>query len=357
MITRQQRMDEEDFTMIERMRMFPLQYKVIFANVLIVIVGAAFGTWLVATVASSNDDVRLSALAFGFALVGGLSSVIVNVVVVKAALKPLDEIAATAEKVRSGDYSARTGEDPMRDPQLEQIVVSFNGALDQVEQYRDHIRDLVNRVIEAQEDERKRIARELHDDTSQVLFAQLLRVSAMRNSENAEVREVAESLESMLAESMEAVRRLGHELRPPSLDDLGLREATGALVQRMSDRSGIEITYTTTGWRDRIDPAVELVLYRVAQEALTNMWKHAHATKASLSLNRTEDAIELVVEDNGRGFDAGKDSPSDGKGLGLGLFGMQERVELVGGNLELLGDRNPGTLVRAKIPVHGASAA
>lgn len=337
--------------MFERIKRYPLQYKLICANVLIVVIGAAFGTWIVASVASGNDGLRMVVLAFAFALVGGWLSVLVNILVVRAALRPLDDITATVDRVREGDYSARTGPDPMRDPQLDQIVVSFNSALDQIEADRDRIKDLVNRVIAAQEDERKRIARELHDDTSQVLFAQLLRVSAMKNSDNDEIREVASSLEDMFAESMEAVRRLGHELRPPSLDDLGLHDATGALVQRMSDRSGIKIRFTTTGSQQRIDPAAELVLYRVAQEALTNMWKHAHATRAWVSLSRNGDGIELVVEDNGRGFDADKDNPSDGKGLGLGVFGMQERVDLVGGTLDVQGDRNPGTRVRAWIPI------
>ena len=346
-----------DKGMIERVQRFPLQYKVIIANVVIVIIGAIAGTWLVARLASENDGIRLVLLAMGFALVGGLMSTLANIWVVRVALRPLDDIAATAERVRHGDYSARTGADPYRDPQLEQIVVSFNAALDQVESDRDRIHDLVNRVIAAQEDERKRIARELHDDTSQVLFAQLLRVSAMKNSDNPEVRTVAAQLEDMLAESMEAVRRLGHELRPPSLDDLGLREATGALVQRMSDRSGINITYTANGLRGRTDPAIELVLYRVAQEALKNMWKHAHATEASLTLNCREEAIELIVEDNGRGFDPSKENPSDGKGLGLGVFGMQERVDLVGGTLDIRGDRNPGTRVHAWIPLSDHSAA
>lgn len=333
------------------MRRFPLRYKVLVANIAIVSLGAFFGTWITANVVSRNEELRTVALAFSFAIIGGLLSVFINLWVIRAALKPLDDIVATAERVRAGDYSARTGIDPRRDGELEQIVRSFNGALDQVDADRTQIQELVNHVIAAQEDERKRIARELHDDTSQVLFAQLLRVTAMKNSGNPETREIAASLEVMFAESMEAVRRIGHELRPPSLDDLGLVEATGALVQRMSERSGIEIAYVTSGVRDRLDPAVELVLYRVAQEALTNMWKHAHATSASVSIRRSADGVELIVDDNGRGFDIHSDNASDGKGLGLGLFGMEERVELVGGNLEIIGNRNPGTRVCARIPV------
>lgn len=343
--------------MQDTLRRMPLRLKVLVANAGIVLVGAVFGTWITANVAQRHEGYQMVALAVGFALAGGIVSILVNRMVVEAALSPLDEIVATAEKVRAGDLSARTGVDPMRDRDLEQIVVSFNGALDRVESDGARIKDLVNRVIAAQEDERKRIARELHDDTSQVLFAQLLRVTAMKASDNAEVRELAGSLETMFAESMEAVRRLGHELRPPSLDDLGLREATEALVQRMADRSNVDIDYEYYGLRNRLEPEVELVLYRVAQEALTNMWKHAHATRATVVINSKSDGIELIVEDNGRGFDPAEENPSDGRGLGLGVFGMKERVDLVGGILEVIGNRNPGTRVRAWIPASDRSSA
>lgn len=341
--------------MQEKLLRMPLRSKVLIANAAIVLIGATFGTWITFNVASRGEGDEMFFLAIAFAVAGGVLSIIVNRFVVDRALKPLDDIVATAEHVRAGDLTARTGVDPLRDRELEQIVVSFNGALDRVQSDGARIKELVNRVIAAQEDERKRIARELHDDTSQVLFAQLLRVSAMKNSDNPEVREFAESLETMLAESMEAVRRLGHELRPPSLDDLGLPEATEALVQRMADRSYVDIEYEYNGSRNRLEQEVELVLYRVAQEALTNMWKHAHATKARVVLTTNEDGAELIVEDNGRGFNPDAKNPSDGRGLGLGIFGMQERVDLVGGILEVAGNRDPGTRVRAWIPVNDTS--
>lgn len=343
--------------MLERLRRMPMRSKVLVANAAIVLVGAVFGTWITANVANRHEGMEMVALAAGFALAGGIISILVNRMVVDAALKPLGDIVATAERVKEGDLSARTGVDPRRDRDLEQIVTSFNGALDRVQSDGARIKELVNRVIAAQEDERKRIARELHDDTSQVLFAQLLRVTAMKSSENPDLREMAESLETMFAESMEAVRRLGHELRPPSLDDLGLREATEALVQRMADRSDVDIEYEYLGNRNRLEPEVELVLYRVAQEALTNMWKHAHATRASVTINSKSDGVELIVEDNGQGFNPAKQNTSDGRGLGLGVFGMKERVDLVGGILEVVGDRNPGTRVRAWIPEDVRSSA
>lgn len=328
----------------------PLRQKVLLANATIVLGGAVFGTWITAHVANRHDGWEMVGLMSLFALSGGLVSILVNRLVLRAALKPLGDIVTTAERVRAGDFSARTNVDPTRDQELEQIVISFNAALDRVEEDGARIKDLVTRIFAAQEEERKRIARELHDDTSQVLFAQLLRVTAMRSSGNPEVREIAESLEVMFAESMEAVRRLGHELRPPSLDDLGLREATEALVQRMAERSNVDIEFTYSGSAARLDPNIELVLYRVAQEALTNMWKHAHATRATVSLSSSAEGIELIVEDNGRGFDIDAETVSDGRGLGLGVFGMQERVDLVGGILEVIGRRNPGTRVRAWIP-------
>jgi signal transduction histidine kinase len=114
---------------------------------------------------------------------------------------------------------------------------------------------------------------------------------------------------------------------------------------------GIPVTFTTTEFRRRVEPAVELVLYRVAQEALTNTWKHAKATEVHGTIVRNDDSITMTIHDDGVGFDARTARSSDGRGLGMGLFGMEERVELVGGTLTVDGARQPGTLVTAFIPL------
>jgi two-component system sensor histidine kinase UhpB len=335
----------------QRLVSMPISSKVLIANAIVVVTGAIAGTWVTATFVEHSLSTNRAWLMLVFAFIGVFLSVLVNYRILKAAFEPLENLERVAEAVRKGDFSARTDAARFSDPQLERFGQSFNRALNVIEQDREQIRQLADRVIDAQEQERKRLARELHDDTAQLLFAQLLRVSALSSSPYPEVRETAEELGEMMSEAMENVRRLGHELRPPALDDLGLKAALEDLAQRMSDQMGIPVTFTTTEFRRRVEPAVELVLYRVAQEALTNTWKHAKATEVHGWIVRNDDSITMTIQDDGIGFDARTAGSSDGRGLGMGLFGMEERVELVGGTLTVDGAGQPGTRVTAFIPL------
>jgi two-component system, NarL family, sensor histidine kinase UhpB len=337
-----------------RLRMMPISSKVLIANAIVVVTGAVAGTWLTATFVGRDFGRNGAWLMLVFAAIGVFLSVLVNYRILKAAFEPLEKLERVAEAVRMGDFSARTDAARFGDPQLERFGQSFNRALNVIEQDREQIRQLADRVIDAQEQERKRIARELHDDTAQLLFAQLLRVSALASSPHPEVRETAEEIGEMMSAAMENVRRLGHELRPPALDDLGVRAALEDLAQRMSDQMGIPVTFRMTEFRRRVDPGVELVLYRVAQEAITNTWKHAKATRVDAEIVRNEDSVTMVIVDDGVGFNASTAGSSDGRGLGMGLFGMAERVELVGGTLTVDGSGQPGTRVTAFIPLEQA---
>ena len=205
--------------------------------------------------------------------------------------------------------------------------------------------------MRAQEEERKRISRELHDDTAQILFAQILRLSALKGSPDSNVQEVASTLEEMTVEALEGVRRLALELRPPALDDLGLLAALGDLAQRISDQTGIPVDYQARGLKGRMPAEMELVLYRIAQEALMNVAKHAHASHAWLDLARSEHEVTLIVRDDGTGFDLASATQRDDRGVGLGLFGMEERAHLVGGSLEILTDHGQSTSILARIPL------
>ena len=206
-------------------------------------------------------------------------------------------------------------------------------------------------VIRAQEDERRRIPRELHDDTAQVLFAQLLRLTTLKSSPDPVIHATAATLEQMTAEALEGVRRLALELRPPALDDLGLSAALGELAQRFAEQLDIHIDYQARGLRGSASPEIELVLYRVAQEALTNIAKHANASAVSLDVDRNSEDVTLSIRDDGDGFDRSATSISDGRGLGLGLFGMEERVALVGGRFRIWSQIHLGTEIFAFIPV------
>ncbi len=334
----------------------PIVFKVLIANALVVAFGAIAGTWVTQQTVTRSAEQRAVLLIVVFVLIGVVLSLAVNYLVLRAAFQPVSNLERAAIAVRRGDFSVRVEASAFTDPQFAQFATTFNATLDEIADDRDQLRQLASQVIRAQEQERKRIARELHDDTAQVLFAQLLRLSALKSSASAEVRETAASLEEMTVEAIEGVRRMAVELRPPALDDLGLLAALGDLAQRFGDQRGVEVDYQARGPRGRLSPEVELVLYRVAQEAITNIAKHAGATRVWIDLDRAGDDVTLSVRDDGRGFDPALARASDDRGLGLGLFGMEERVALLGGSFKVWPRKGGGTEIFAFLPLSPLSA-
>ncbi|MCC6790305.1 MAG: HAMP domain-containing protein [Thermomicrobiales bacterium] len=326
-------------------------YKVLIANVTIVVIGAIAGTWITIITVRRETDQRFYPLAGIFVLVGIVLSLALNFLALQTAFRPLARLQRAALAVRQGDFTVRADESAFGDPEIRELAETLNGTLDELARDRIVLNHLASQVIRAQEDERRRIARELHDDTAQVLFAQLLRLSALKASDDVAVQELAGSLEEMTSEALESVRRLALELRPPALDDLGLLAALGDLAQRFSDQLAIPVDYQARGDRGRLNPDIELVLYRVAQEALTNVAKHASAAAAWVDLDRSETDVTLSIRDNGVGFDEANVVGSDDLGLGLGLFGMEERVSLVGGRFDIWSQPGKGTEVFAYIPL------
>ncbi len=335
----------------EQLLSLPILYKVLIANALIVLAGAVFGTYVTARFVHEDIVPRREGLMLLFGGLGVVLSLAVNYWVLRVAFEPLDSLERVASAVRHGDFSARTEPWRFGDPQLSRFADTFNETLDELQQDREQIQSLADQVIQAQEEERRRISRELHDDTAQVLFAQLLRVTALKHSSDPELRSTAEELEDLTVEAIESVRRLALELRPPALDDLGLHDALADLAQRFEAQLGIPISLKMSGTRGRLASEVELVLYRVAQEALTNAGKHARATRIVLELVRSDTGVTMRIEDDGRGFDPALTSARDGRGIGLGLFGMEERVGLVDGTLSIDRIDPHGTRITARIPL------
>lgn len=332
-------------------RRVSLFYRILIANVAIIVLGAVAGTAISISIGREAPDNALLPLIMLFVVVGIVLSLAVNVIVLKAAFRPLQALSRTAEAVQLGDRDARAPVEQSSDPEIAQLAVALNATLDELADDRNQLRDLASQVIRAQEDERRRVSRELHDDTSQILFAQLLKISALKVIDDDRVRDVAETLEVSTVEALEGVRRLALELRPPALDDLGLAEALGELCQRFRDQTGCLTEIDVRGLRHRLVPEVELVLYRVAQEALTNVSKHARASEVWIDLERGPADVSLSIKDNGIGFDRSQFVQSDGVGLGLGLFGMEERASLLGGTLRIWSTGADGTEVFAHIPL------
>jgi two-component system CheB/CheR fusion protein len=221
----------------------------------------------------------------------------------------------------------------------------------------ERARALVGQLVTAQEDERRRISRDLHDQLGQQLTALRLKLAAMR--EECDQDEVARGrIEEVqaLAESLDSeVDFLTWELRPTALDDLGLTAALTNFVKEWSSHYHIPAEFHSTGFGTselRLAPQAETCLYRITQEALNNVYKHAQAARVSVILERRGPDAVLVIEDDGVGFDASEAQGWEG-GRGLGLVGMRERAALLGGTVELESEPGKGTTIFARVPADG----
>lgn len=289
---------------------------------------------------------RIELIAF-FALLGTLLSVGVNFAVLKAAFSPLIQLERTVDEVRTGNLTARAARNPRADPHIDKLTDTLNDMLDSNDHFRRRMRALSAEVLLAQEEERKRVARDLHDSTGQLLTGLLLRLKPLEASDDPAVRDTARDLLDITARTLEEVRRTAVELRPPALDDLGLVAALEGYIAGYSATTGIDTTFSSEGITGRLPASVELVLYRVVQEALTNAAKHARCSTVHVALKSHVSRVESTIQDDGSGFDVA--STLRARDRGLGLFGMRERVGLIGGRLEI--ESTPGTLIRVGVPL------
>ena len=213
---------------------------------------------------------------------------------------------------------------------------------------------LLEKVIFAQEDERKRIARELHDETGQALTGIIMSLEVAEEALTREPVAASQRLETaktLASQSIAAIRRLVVDLRPAALDDLGLVPAIRAFAGARLEAKGVHLEMDASGLTNRLAPSVETCLFRVAQEAVTNIVRHSGAAAAWIELRRADGFVSLLVRDDGEGFDVGETLNSDDPARALGLAGMEERVSLLGGQLTVESTPGGGTVVRARVPV------
>jgi signal transduction histidine kinase len=208
-------------------------------------------------------------------------------------------------------------------------------------------RDALRRVVAAQEQERRRLARELHDETGQALTSILLGLRTVEEAEGeSDMRVALSEVRELVRATLQDVRQLAVELRPKVLDDFGLVAALERLTDSFREQTGIAVAFHSALPAERLSPEIETALYRIVQESLTNIVKHARAGGVSITLGRKRSAVTVVVEDDGVGFD-----PARTREEGLGLIGMRERVALVGGRLTIESRPGAGTTFVAEVPV------
>ncbi|WP_212524659.1 cache domain-containing protein [Actibacterium sp. MT2.3-13A] len=213
------------------------------------------------------------------------------------------------------------------------------------------LKQLTQRIFDTQEEERGRVARELHDSISQILVGARYALELARRRLTTGDARAGDSLDKGIAGlngAIQEVRRISRDLRPGVLDDLGVGPALKALCEEFQARTGIETQFETVVFRNRLDQDAKIALYRIAQEALTNIERHSGATKVVLKVRGDTAGAMLRIEDNGRGLTAAQGAQTDSGGLGL--RNMQERMEQLDGTLRILSSRN-GTMIEARVPL------
>ncbi len=251
---------------------------------------------------------------------------------------------------------------------LNSIGCQLGIAVEQAELYetlnaaRERYQMLLRQAVSIQEQERRRVARELHDETSQDLTALALNLQAvsemmeMGNVEDAQIKATLKRAHTIAVHASAEVTRLIRELRPTLLDTLGLPAAVHNLAENHLASKGISVSTEFEGMDRRLPPETELSLFRIAQEAIGNIVRHSEAKNATIKLECDADKCVLRVEDDGKGFDVSEIRGIDGSGRGAGLFGMEERVTMAGGNCAVESQPGQGTRVIAKVPTVRSTA-
>lgn len=319
----------------------PLLHRVAGINAVLLLV--AVGVTIVILVPGHESSFRID--VEGVALVVAVILVVLlNLFLLRRVVRPVQQLTAVA---RTFDLTDPIPVLPDAEPNSEagELALTFNEMLTRLRAERQ---DATGRVLAGQEAERLRIAQELHDQVGQELTAALLLLSRVEARVPGDLRTaVAEAQDSVRA-SLEDIRRIAIELRPEALDDLGLASALAVLCERFMQRSGLEVTCQIAEGLPRLSPDAELVIYRVAQEALTNVARHSGSDLGELGLGSDDDHVVLSVCDHGRGLERSNRT-------GSGIRGMRERAALIGATLEIRGaEPGPGTEVRLLVPVEVA---
>lgn len=253
--------------------------------------------------------------------------------------------------------AAASSADPMHDivDRVKQITRENERLFLRLIEGERRFRGLAKAVWKVQEDERRRLARELHDGLGQTLTALTNQLGRLQQKLDGQIpgevaARLADSVE-MARLALNESRELSRLLRPPVLDDLGLASGLSWLARTLEQRAGLHVELSLTGIEDRLDPELETLVFRIVQEALTNVLRHAGVDRARVAVTRSRELLALKISDGGRGFDA-RSALAGGEAVtSSGLRGMRDRLELFGGQLEIVSAPGQGTLVSAAIPL------
>jgi two-component system sensor histidine kinase UhpB len=314
-----------------------LLWWVFFANAAVLVVAL-----LLLTLSPITIDAPIEMEQFALLLAGFLVMLVLNLVLLRGVLSPLVRLTEMMGSIDPDRPGRRlSGVDP-RSAAGQALASAFNAMLDRLESAR---REAARTALAAQESERTRVARELHDEIGQTLTAVTLQAERAAEGDPALAAQALSDVADAIRESLDEVRRIARELRPEALDDLGLVNALIALCTRIGAQGDVQVRRELQGRLPELSPDVELVVYRIAQEALTNALRHSSGGSVTVSLTADARSVSLRVTDDGRGMPSRL--PTDT----AGISGMRERALLVGGRLSIQSRPGHGTEVRLTLPL------
>jgi signal transduction histidine kinase len=264
---------------------------------------------------------------------------------------PLQSLVTQAERVASGEFESQVSvnQGPL---EVQELELAFNAMVDQLRRYRSDIQNYVVSILTSQEEERKRVARELHDETAQALVVLGRRIEmAEEIAKEPELVAELDSLRDLVDDTLHGVRRFTSDLRPPLLEELGLPRTLELLGYRTERDEAFRVNLSIVGQPRQLLPELELGLYRLAQEGLSNVRRHAQAAQVDVRLIYDPESVILEIDDDGVGFDASASTSELVRTGRLGLMGIHERARLFGGHATIESEPGKGTKVRVVIPI------
>ncbi len=334
----------------QAIRKTPILYRITIGNAFVIAIGAVGGTYVTRLLADQAADWWL--ILF-FLAIGTTLAVLVNFWIIKNALRPLTDLSSVVDRVQEG----QTYIDPYylqpTDPDINQLAAALDTLVRQLNDRNQELHALSEHSINALEEERQQIALTLHDDTGQSLSLLIINLESLEaqlpRDEKILLEKIVET--RLLAQnSLSNLRQIVYGLRPSILDDLGLIPAIRWYARTNLEKAGILVEINANGEMESLPPQLNSTLFRIAQEAINNILRHSKAENVEINFSQVDDQILVEVADDGRGFD-----PSTVKDQALqlhhiGLLGMQERAELIGGSTEVISEPGSGTKIAITVP-------
>lgn len=334
---------------LARIRYLSVYWQIAVSVTFIIVFSALVGTLLTRYLVLRSIPVGWVGLATS---VGIILSVLVSGWLARLALRPLYALQALVRQAQQAHTGIDIQQLASRDPQIRSLATDVNAIIDELHQRNQQMRLLSKHAINAQEDERKRIARSLHDETGQALTMLIISLERLEKQELDEtVQAQIITAQQLAAQALASLRQIVHGLRPAILDDLGLVPAMRWYATTNLEAAGIRLRFDVAEEPLQLPARLSTTLFRIAQEAVNNIIRHAGARSAAITLKVTDKEVWLQIEDDGKGFWL---DPDSGEGLQeghWGLAGIRERVSLVNGQVEILTEQGGGTLIQVTVPV------